>query len=120
MGNDEHAIDGWIIFDPIRQPCFVVRNAIDDSDQIVFAIEGYIDKLIGPSGGSFKLISAEGERDVKYKESDWVTYYVDMADHLLRGAPIPVSGEDGRRVITVLETAEISSRNGHSEQPPYA
>ncbi len=84
------------------------------------AIEGYIDKLIGPSGGSFKLISAEGERDVKYKESDWVTYYVDMADHLLRGAPIPVSGEDGRRVITVLETAEISSRNGHSEQPPYA
>ena len=39
-----------------------------------------------------------------YKESDWVMHYRDVADHLLRGAKMPVSGEDGRRVITVLET----------------
>jgi len=83
------------------------------------AIKGYINDLIGPSGGSFKMITSEGERVVKYKESDWVTYYIDMANHLLRGAPIPVSGEDGRRVITVLETAEKSSKSGHSEDVPH-
>jgi len=83
------------------------------------AIKGYIKELIGPPGGSFKMFSSEGEREISYKESDWVTYYVDMANHLLRGAPVPVSGEDGRRVITVLETAEKSARSGHSENVPY-
>ena len=83
------------------------------------AIKGYINDMIGPPGGSFKLVTAEGEKDVKYKESDWVTYYIDMANHLLRGTPIPVSGKDGRRVITVLKTAEKSSKSGHSEDVPY-
>ena len=83
------------------------------------AIKGYTKDLIGPSGGSFKLVTSEGEREVKYKESDWITYYVDMANHLLRGAPVPVSGQDGRRVITVLETAEKSAKSGRSEEVPY-
>ena len=83
------------------------------------AIAGYCQELIGPPGGSFTLITDEGERQVPYRESDWVTYYQDMADHLLRGTPAPVSGEDGRRVITVLETAERSARSGHSEDVPY-
>ncbi|MFC1712060.1 Gfo/Idh/MocA family protein [Candidatus Poribacteria bacterium] len=93
------------------------KGAILDSGK--GAIEGYTQDLIGPSGGSFELVNADGEKEVEYKESDWITYYVDMANHLLRGAPVPVSGEDGRRVITVLETAEKSSRSGHSEDVPY-
>jgi predicted dehydrogenase len=83
------------------------------------AIEGYCRELNGPSGGSFRLRTADGERDVPYSRSDWATYYADLADHLLRGAPVPVSGEDGRRVITVLETAEKSSAAGRSLEPPY-
>ena len=83
------------------------------------AIKGYCQELNGPSGGSFRLCTAEGERNVPYKESDWSTYYADLANHLLRGAPIPVSGEDGRRVITVLEMAERSARSGLSEPVPY-
>jgi len=83
------------------------------------AIEGYCRELNGPSGGSFRLRTAEGEREVPYSESDWATYYGDLADHLLRGGPVPVSGEDGRRVIAVLETAERSARSGRSEEPPY-
>ncbi|MCC6445377.1 MAG: Gfo/Idh/MocA family oxidoreductase [Armatimonadetes bacterium] len=83
------------------------------------AIRGYCQELIGPSGGSFKLITASGERDIPYKESDWITYYRDMADHLLKGASVPVSAEDGRRVIAVLETAEQSARSGRSEVPRY-
>jgi len=83
------------------------------------AIKGYIKDLIGPPGGSFKMVTSEGEMEVNYKESDWITYYVDIANHLRHSAPVPVSGEDGRRVITVLETAEKSAKSGHSEDVPY-
>lgn len=83
------------------------------------AIKGYTSDLVGPPGGSFKMTRSEGETEVRYKESDWLTYYVNMANHLLRGAPVPVSGEDGRRVITVLETAEKSAKSGRSEDVPF-
>jgi predicted dehydrogenase len=84
------------------------------------AIEGYCHDLIGPSGGSLTLITEAGQETIPYKESDWVTHYVELAAHLLRGEPVPVSAEDGRRVITVLRTAEESSRLGKSLDPPYA
>jgi predicted dehydrogenase len=93
------------------------KGAILDSG--AGAIEGYTKDLIGPSGGSLELVTDSGTERVRYKESDWVTYYMDMANHLLKGAPVPVSGEDGRRVITVLETAEKSARSGRSENVPY-
>jgi len=83
------------------------------------AIKGYCHQLNGPSGGSFKVRNARGEQDVPYKDSDWTTYYTDLAEHLLRGAPVPVSGEDGRRVIAVLETAEASSKCGRVLDVPY-
>jgi len=93
------------------------RGAILDTG--VGAIEGYCRELNGPPGGSFLLRTDEGERLVPYLESDWATYYRDLADHLLRGAPVPVSGEDGRRVIAVLQTAEKSAASGRSEDVPY-
>jgi len=83
------------------------------------AIEGYMHETVGPPGGSFRMVSHEsGERietEVPYKESDWATYYVDIADHLLRGGPVPVTGEDGRRTIAVFEAAERSSKSGRTE-----
>jgi scyllo-inositol 2-dehydrogenase (NADP+) len=83
------------------------------------AITGYCQELNGPSGGNLRLRTEEGEIEVAYKESDWATYYADLADHLLRDAPVPVSAEDGRRVIAVLETAENSSKTGRSLRVPY-
>lgn len=83
------------------------------------AIKGYTRELNGPSGGSFRLRTAEGEKEISYKESDWLTHYIDLANHFKIGTAVPVSGEDGRRVITVLETAEKSSKSGHSEDVPY-
>ena len=94
------------------------KGAIMDSGRD--AIKGYCQELNGPSGGSLRVRTAAGEREVPYLESDWATYYADLANHLLRGAPVPVSGEDGRRVITVLQTAEASSKSGHSEVVPFA
>jgi predicted dehydrogenase len=56
---------------------------------------------------------------VKYKQSDWQAYYGNVADHLLRDAPLVVTPESARRVIAVIETAEISSRSGKAEPVPH-
>ena len=93
------------------------EGAITDSGKD--AIKGYTELLNGPPGGHFRMVTSADEREVPYMESDWLSYYIDLADHLLRGAPVPVSGKDGRRVITVLETAEKSARSGKSEGPPF-
>ena len=94
------------------------RGAIVDTGN--GAIEGYLHEIAGPSGGSFQMvtIAENGERKevaVPYKESDWLTYYVEIAKHLLEGGPVPVSGEDGRRVIAVFEAAERSAKSGRTE-----
>lgn len=83
------------------------------------AIKGYTKEINGPSGGSFRMRTSEGEKEVKYRESDWLTYYVEVAEHLLRGGPVPVTGEDGRRVIAVFEAAERSSKSGRTETVEY-
>jgi predicted dehydrogenase len=88
------------------------------------AIQGYLHEITGPAGGSFQMVTIEevGERKettVSYKESDWLTYYIETADHLLRGGPVPVTGEDGRRTIAVLESAERSARSGRTEMVEY-
>lgn len=85
--------------------------------------KGYQNEIAGPSGGEFQMVTIEnGERksvQVPYKESDWLTYYAEIADHLLRGGPIPVTGEDGRRTIAVFEAAERSSKSGKTEPVAY-
>jgi len=43
-----------------------------------------------------------------------LTYYIEIAEHLLHGRSVPVTGEDGRRVIEVLESAERSSKIGQT------
>jgi len=93
------------------------KGAIVDSGRD--AIKGYTKELVGPPGGSLQLITSDGVKEVSYKESDWITQYMDIANHLLKDTLNPETGEDGRRVITVLETAEKSAKSGHSEDVPY-
>lgn len=88
------------------------------------AIEGYLHNTTGPAGGSFQMVTIgeSGERKettVSYRESDWLTYYMEVAEHLLRDGPVPVTGEDGRRTIAVLETAERSAKSGRTEIVEY-
>jgi scyllo-inositol 2-dehydrogenase (NADP+) len=80
------------------------------------ALAGYTKEVVGPSAGSFRLRTAAGEREVPYRESDWLTYYVDLANHLRHGTPVPVSAEEGRLTIAVLEAAERSARSGQPQQ----
>ena len=85
--------------------------------------KGYQEQITGPPGGSFQIITIEEgkpkETAVPYKDSDWLTYYVEVADHLLRGGPVPVTGEDGRRTIAVFEAAERSAKSGTTEPVAY-
>lgn len=84
---------------------------------------GYEKQISGPVGGALTLtrVGPAGRicEEVPYMESDWPTYWQDVADHILRGGPVPVSGEFGRRVIGVFEAAEKSSISGQTEQVPY-
>jgi scyllo-inositol 2-dehydrogenase (NADP+) len=87
-------------------------------DSGVGANRGFEEDVEGPSGGSLEVVTIRnGQQDswqVPYKSSDWQTYYAQLADHLLRGAPVPVSAEEGRRTIAVFEAAERSSRTGQT------
>jgi len=83
------------------------------------AIKGYIHELNGPPGGSFKMVTSEGEVAVKYMGSDWAAYYVELADHLKGRGPVPVSAHDGRRVIAIIEAAQRSAGTGRSESVAY-
>ena len=83
---------------------------------------GYQKMVRGPAGGSLTLVKCLPERsseEVPYLESDWDTYWQELADHLLRGGPVPVSGEFGRRVIGVFEAAERSAETGQTEPLAY-
>ncbi|MDO8586116.1 MAG: Gfo/Idh/MocA family oxidoreductase [Armatimonadota bacterium] len=53
--------------------------------------------------------------EFKYKESNWPAYYANLAKCLLEGAPLEVTPESSRRIITVFETAEKSSKSGKAE-----
>ncbi len=57
------------------------------------------------------------EVEHEYWESDWVTYYDDLASHLLDGGPVPVSGWEGLRAVAVMEAAVRSARSGQVERP---
>ncbi len=87
------------------------------------ATRGYQEKTSMPSTGSLKLLTPHDdgiiEESIPYKDSDWHMFYRDIASHLLRGTPVPISGECGRRVIGVLEAAAKSCRSGRTEEVSY-
>jgi predicted dehydrogenase len=79
--------------------------------------------IVDQGGGSFRLITdVDGvvvDGEVKYERGDWSQYYKNVAAHILHGEPLAVKPEEARRVIAVMETAEISSRTGKSEPVPF-
>jgi hypothetical protein len=83
-----------------------------------------VQRMVGPSGGRFRMVTEKERRlvedDVPYKESTWGMYYTAVAQHLLLGKPVPVTPEEGRRSVAVMETAEKSAESGHTETVPVA
>jgi predicted dehydrogenase len=89
-------------------------------------------RILGTKGGilddgsvkeGFKLVrQIDGQGltgEIKYKTSSWNIYYKDLNDHLTKGAPLDVTGEQARRVIAILEAAEKSEKSGKSVSVDY-
>jgi scyllo-inositol 2-dehydrogenase (NADP+) len=74
---------------------------------------------VAPAPGSLTLIQRRaGEmrrQELPYADSAWGRYYVDVAEHLLRAGPPPVSLDDARRSTAVMEAAERSAVTGKTE-----
>jgi len=127
----------WSNIAAIRKPLWRIlgtAGAIEDSGRGALAgyspapgspdaLAGRVPELVGHSSGSLTLVTRQGQemlgQEIPYEASDWVQYYRDIAGHLLHGGPVPVSGEDGRRTIAVMETAERSALLGVSLPVPY-
>lgn len=88
-----------------------------------FRILGTKGAIIDEWKGTLRLSTEiEGipiDTDVKYKDSTWHEYYLNLAAHLLDGAPLEVTPESSRRVIAVIEAAEKSAKSGRAEPVPY-
>lgn len=59
------------------------------------------------------------ESKVTYLDSCWDAYYQNVAEHLGKGAPLAVTPESSRRIISVIETAEKSAKAGKALVPPF-
>ena len=60
----------------------------------------------------------EGVVPVSPRTASQISYYRQLADHLLLGEPNPVTPEQARRVIGVIQAAELSAERG-AGVPPF-
>ena len=96
------------------------RGTIEDSklgNKSGAYITGYQEVLVGAAGqGQIRVVSVDGEerneQTIDYLESDWLTYYEDMAAAVLRDEPPPVTGEEGRMTVAVMQAAQESGDAG--------
>lgn len=127
--NGTSAVLNYSTISCIKRPLWLIlgtKGAIIDAPVSPISgatIPGYTKKISVPSCGEFKLITTDGcllhTSKVSYLESNWHKYYMDLAEHLLYGNSVPVSGEEGRRAIAVIEAIQKSVRNHRSEPVPY-
>lgn len=69
--------------------------------------------------GQFEASGYPATLRVPYSgQSEWKTYYANIANHLLKGAELGVKPEQARRVIAIMETAEQSSKERRSLRLP--
>lgn len=65
--------------------------------------------------GKFESNGHPAVLQIPYKgDSEWQTYYANIAAHLLEGAELDVKPEQARRIIAIIEGAEKASQAGHS------
>ncbi len=76
--------------------------------------------ILDIGGGIFKLNThlngIWSEIELKYKKSNWNSYYYNIADHLLMNEPLIVTPQSARKVIAVIETAQKSAETHRAEK----
>lgn len=86
-------------------------------------ILGTLGAIVDESRGDFTVYTEhqgyQATLTVKYKPTDWQAYYNDIYKHLAEGAELDVKAEQARRIISILEAAERSSKSGKTETPAY-
>lgn len=98
------------------------KGAIVDWDGAQIA--GYQQRINAPSCGSIEVHTGDEDGNINketipYKDSDWDSFYREMAEHILDGKPNPVPGELGRRVLGIVDAAKKSIETGKTEALKY-
>lgn len=92
-----------------------IKYGIDPQEDALRA--GDIDKASEPAEHHAMLARDEGGASITSQfptvRGHWDSYYRNIADHLLDGAPLAVTAEQGREVVRVLEAA-MQSAQSHS------
>ncbi len=88
-------------------------------------IPGYQQKINAPSCGNIEVYTGDEDGNINketipYKDSDWDSFYNEIAEHILDGRPNPVSGETGRRVLGIVDAAKKSIESGKTEKLKYS
>ncbi|MDR3709927.1 MAG: Gfo/Idh/MocA family oxidoreductase [Capsulimonadaceae bacterium] len=103
----------------------LTQSTIDSAPGPRWRILGTTGALIADPSvkDGFKLIrqidglALSGE--IHNKPTEWNTYYKDLNAHLIGEAPLAVTPESARRVISVIEAAEKSSKAGKSVEAAF-
>ena len=121
ISNEDHVqavirFDGGVVAD-------VQMSSIAKAGKPRWRVLGEKGAIIPEGNDSFKVLSEEKgwpeEQDVKFAGRPGPTYYQNIVEHLQDGKELIVKPEEARRVITVMELAEKSSRSHQAEPVPY-
>ncbi len=98
------------------------KGAIVDNEGA--QIPGYQKQINAPSCGEIEIFTGDVDgnttkRKKPYKDSDWDEFYADLAAHILDGAPNPVSGEVGRRILSIVDAAKESIETNQTVVPTW-
>ena len=90
-----------------------IKYGIDGQEDMLRAGKKPVDDTWGADHPEHygKLTTGEGETtEIETLQGSYVTYYQKIADSLLRGEKLPVSAEEARDVVKVIEAAFESSK----------
>jgi scyllo-inositol 2-dehydrogenase (NADP+) len=90
-----------------------IKYGIDGQEDMLRAGKKPVDDTWGADSPEHygKLTTGEGEtKEIQTLHGSYVTYYQKIADSLLRGEELPVSAEEARDVVKVIEAAFESSK----------
>jgi scyllo-inositol 2-dehydrogenase (NADP+) len=88
-----------------------IKYGVDPQEDALRA--GDIDQAAESPAHRARLVVGDGpaqrSEDVETVRGHWDAYYANIASHLLRGAPLAVTAEQGREVVRVLDAAVQSA-----------